>query len=982
MPGRGVRVVLASFAAAVVCATALAASNVVQYTFDAAGNITGISRQSTGGFAITSFTPTSGPVGTAVTIYGMGFSTTPANNTVKFNGTTATVTASDSGSIATTVPVGATTGTITVTVGGNTVSSPQAFVVTIAGAPTVTSFTPAIGPAATSVSVTGTNFVATSGATTFALNGVNGTGDASSTTAGTFAIPANASSGRISATTSVGTGTSTSDFIVPPAGLVATDLETTTRISAGGGNVQVTVGTPNRSALVLFDGAVNGWYSLQFNALDLSPTSGSVAYKVIKPDNSVLVSGTLSMTAITSLHLPKLPATGTYSLLLSPGTATLNTLVRLESNPALTIDGAAIATTQDYPLQSSRLLFDATAGQRLGIGLKNVAFTPSGSGARVFVYKPDGTSYPGYTTCLGPQTGNTAGNCFVDIVASATGTYSIIIDSTSSPSYYTSTSVQVSTPATGTLAADVTQTVSLTRVGQQATYTFAIASGDSFAVDMSNLALAPQSGSATAYILKPDGSQLTYCSATQPGGVYCELGANQAAGTYTVYVEPAFGAYGTFNLTLKKGPLMATTDSPWSFTPAGTSEIARARFTATAGQTLNIGLGSLTYVSGSGGSSTLYVYRADASIVDSLSCTPTIAGGNCRLTLTNLAAGTYAVVVRPVPGVKISGTLTVSSDLASALTLGTTQSVSVTRVGQRAGYTFSGTAGDYIGVSAFALSTSPATEYIEVHIMKPDGTQVTYGRDWRAYNFNVMSLPVTGTYTALVYSDGPTFSMNLLVDNGSAMTIDGAAASLSADVAGRPLRYRFTGASGQRIDMGIFGLSYASGSSTTSMKLYAPDGTLLSDTSCSPSTTGSCDYSNASLGATGTYVVSMTPPSSSQINGGSFAVSTPLAGTFVIGDPARSISISRAGQTARYTFSGTSAQTLRFNWTSASVAGTGSVAVTVLNPSGGTVSSSSFANGATGGFDIASLPSTGTYTIVLDPPSGTTMSGSFSLVTR
>ncbi len=79
---------------------------------------------------ISSFTPTSGPVGTTVTITGTNFNTTPANNTVMFNGTTAVVTASTATSITTTVPIGATTGTLSVTIGGSTATSSTTFTVT------------------------------------------------------------------------------------------------------------------------------------------------------------------------------------------------------------------------------------------------------------------------------------------------------------------------------------------------------------------------------------------------------------------------------------------------------------------------------------------------------------------------------------------------------------------------------------------------------------------------------------------------------------------------------------------------------------------------------------------------------------------------------------------------------------------------------------------------------------------------------------
>jgi gliding motility-associated-like protein len=62
---------------------------------------------------ITSFTPTSGPVGTTVTITGTNFNTTAANNIVFFGATKATVTAATATSLTVTVPVGATFGNIT-----------------------------------------------------------------------------------------------------------------------------------------------------------------------------------------------------------------------------------------------------------------------------------------------------------------------------------------------------------------------------------------------------------------------------------------------------------------------------------------------------------------------------------------------------------------------------------------------------------------------------------------------------------------------------------------------------------------------------------------------------------------------------------------------------------------------------------------------------------------------------------------------------
>ncbi|WP_207512571.1 FG-GAP-like repeat-containing protein [Longitalea luteola] len=80
--------------------------------------------------AIQSFYPASGPINTAVTITGTGFSTAPANNTVYFGATKATVTASTATTITAAVPAGATYQPITVSTNNLTAYSTLPFVVT------------------------------------------------------------------------------------------------------------------------------------------------------------------------------------------------------------------------------------------------------------------------------------------------------------------------------------------------------------------------------------------------------------------------------------------------------------------------------------------------------------------------------------------------------------------------------------------------------------------------------------------------------------------------------------------------------------------------------------------------------------------------------------------------------------------------------------------------------------------------------------
>jgi hypothetical protein len=80
-----------------------------------------------GALTITGFTPSSGPVGTTVTITGTAFTGASA---VRFSGVSATFTVDSSTQITATVPSGAVTGKIKVTTAGGTATSATSFKVT------------------------------------------------------------------------------------------------------------------------------------------------------------------------------------------------------------------------------------------------------------------------------------------------------------------------------------------------------------------------------------------------------------------------------------------------------------------------------------------------------------------------------------------------------------------------------------------------------------------------------------------------------------------------------------------------------------------------------------------------------------------------------------------------------------------------------------------------------------------------------------
>lgn len=107
---------------------------------------------------VSSFSPASGPVGTAVDIRGTGFT---GATRVTFNGVADPGFVVNSATdISAHVPAGATTGRIAVTTPSGTGTSASSFTVTGGGggAPTITSFSPVSGHAGTRVTITGTNF--------------------------------------------------------------------------------------------------------------------------------------------------------------------------------------------------------------------------------------------------------------------------------------------------------------------------------------------------------------------------------------------------------------------------------------------------------------------------------------------------------------------------------------------------------------------------------------------------------------------------------------------------------------------------------------------------------------------------------------------------------------------------------------------------------------------------------------------------------
>ncbi len=157
---------------------------------------------------ITSIAPTTGIVGSSVTITGV--SLTQATK-VTIGGKAATFTVNSDTKITAKVPVGAKTGQkITITTPGGAATSATTFTVV----PSITGFSPSSGPVGTLVKITGNTFT---GTTSVTFGGVAATSfTVVKDTEVDATVPAGAVTGPIAVTTAGGTATSATNFTVTP----------------------------------------------------------------------------------------------------------------------------------------------------------------------------------------------------------------------------------------------------------------------------------------------------------------------------------------------------------------------------------------------------------------------------------------------------------------------------------------------------------------------------------------------------------------------------------------------------------------------------------------------------------------------------------------------------------------------------------------------------------------------------------------------
>jgi hypothetical protein len=416
---------------------------------------------------------------------------------------------------------------------------------------------------------------------------------------------------------------------------------------------------------------------------------------------------------------------------------------------------------------------------------------------------------------------------------------------------------------TGSLAPDGSPvSVAATVPGQRAYYTFTASAGQSLGLGITNLALTPASaGYVVVYVKRPDGSYLSstfYCYLSDLPGCQRVLRNLPLTGTYTVEIVP--GAYATMSATLTLSQSVTGTLSPGvplNLNLASPGQNAVLTFTASTGQTFALNVGSLG-MTPANAQVYVYVYNpAGAQVAFNNTSSGT------TLNLSNLSAGTYTVVFVPYNAATGTMQVTLAAGMTGSLpTDGSSTGIAATVPGQNGYFTFSGTAGQNLGLGLTGLSLNPtSSSLVTMTVKKPDGS--AFGSATYCYTSYVpgcqsalRSLPTTGTYTVeLVPSGHAALSATLTLSQsiGGALTL-GASLPITLASPGQNAVLTFTASAGQSRTLTIFGIATTPASGQVYVYVHNPSGSQVAFNS--GATSVALNLTNL---VTGTYSVLIVP---------------------------------------------------------------------------------------------------------------------------
>jgi len=937
-----------------------------RYVYDAVGNLQGIERLRPDELAMFSMEPGRGAPGAHVLIRGQGFSAATAGNRVAFNGTAAEVVRASPTSLTVVVPAGATTGFVAVEAGGASAVSTSTFVVDENEAPPVIRrIVPLRVAAGATVGIDGEHLVPIPGQSKVSVSGrfVSSARESAGNHID-FVVPANVGSGKVTVTTPFGKAESDDDLIVVPRDVSPADVDAVHRVEPGSEPVSLGASGSGKWVVVLFDGKLGDYLSIQSE-----PGTGSaVEYVVRDPANQILAKGSLSASRPTS-HLPALNKTGSYAIYMKRAPEAGSWRLSVEVDPTQAIDGESRVLGAWTPGQSKRFLLSGKIGDNLGLGISELD-APGGSYTHVQVYRPDG-KYGWSQICYLSQ-----GGCDVNLPRLSAGTYAVVMEPAWSRQRL-QFKVTLSADVTGDLVSDAWTPLMLSRSGQNGRLNFTGTAGQRLGLQISGQQTLPADRDVYYTVYAPDHSILM--SRRLRGGGALALPTLPADGAYQVFVDPYSGGTLTAQLRLATGTAegLGATNGPVSYEARGAGEAAYFTFTAKEGDNLGLGISELQMAPESWYTyGYVRVFRPDGEQGWYEACY--LSHGGCEVNLPRLSAGTYAVVVESASSTqRLRFKATLSSDVTGALFPNEWKTLVLGRYGQNGRLSFAGTAGERMGLQISGQQTLPADRDVYYTVHAPDGSVLT-SRILRGGGMLALpALPVDGTYQVLVDpAHGETLTAQVRLANGRLGVVN-EPASYEARGAGEAAYFTFIARDGDNLGLGISELQMAPGDwyAYGHVRVYRPDETQGWSQICYASH-GGCEVNLPRLSA-GTYAVVVEPASSTQRLRFKATLSSDVTGA-LFSNEWKTLVLGRYGQNGRLSFTGTAGQRMGLQISGQqTLLADRDVYYTVHAPDGSVLTSKALRGG--GMLALPALPVDGTYQVFVDPDHGETLTAQVRL---
>jgi hypothetical protein len=318
------------------------------------------------------------------------------------------------------------------------------------------------------------------------------------------------------------------------------------------------------------------------------------------------------------------------------------------------------------------------------------------------------------------------------------------------------------------------------------------------------------------------------------------------------------------------------------------------------------------------------------------------------------------------------------------LPFGQTQTGTISASAQSNTYTFSANANDVVDFTMTASGLSP-----KIRLYGPSGALLSsanpYACEGSTVEMNTVTLPATGDYTVLVGDCSDTLTGSYLIyaqrTNNPAGATNLPFGQVQTGLIGSAAQsntFTFADSANDVVD---FTMVTTSGSVSPKIRLYQPNGSLVSSANPYACEGPAVEMNTVTLPATGVYTVLAGDCSDTAT--GNYAlyaqsVTNPFGPTLVLWGQVQSGTIGSVAQSNTYNFSGTANDTI--DLTVVTTSGNLSPKIRLYNPNGTLLSSNNpyACEGSTAQLSSVTLAQTGNYTVLVGD-CGDTNTGNYNL---